>query len=301
LINNDAKIINGIKHSKNLTDKIKELVLKSEKLNNRKPSIAVILIGENSASEIYVKNKIKIAENIGIISKKIVYPSLISEEELLNKIKDLNVQSDIDGILVQLPLPIHISEENVILSIDPKKDVDGFHPINLGNLFLGNNNGMIPCTPLGCIYMLKKELGSLKGLNATIVGRSNIVGKPMQSLLLKENCTTAITHSKTRNLSEFTLKADILIAAIGMAEFIDNNYVKDEATIIDVGINRKKINNKIKILGDVNFNDVINKVKLITPVPGGVGPMTIACLMYNTVKASFLRNKHEFKEIIFDE
>ena len=295
------KIINGIKHSKNLTKKIKELVLKSERLNKRKPSIAVILIGENSASKIYVKNKIKTAENIGIISKKISYPSSISEKELLNKINDLNEQKDIDGILVQLPLPIHISEDKVILSIDPKKDVDGFHPINLGNLFLGNKNGMIPCTPLGCIYMLKKELGSLNGLNATIVGRSNIVGKPMQSLLLKENCTTTIAHSKTRNLSELTLKADILIAAIGMTEFIDDSYVKEKATVIDVGINRKKINDKIKILGDVNFNDVINKVNLITPVPGGVGPMTIACLMYNTVKASFLRNNHEFKEIIFDE
>merc|ERR1711991_851787 len=202
------------------------------------------------------------------------YPSSITEKELLNKIKDLNEQKDIDGILVQLPLPMHISEDKVILSIDPK---------NLGNLFLGNNNGMIPCTPLGCIYMLKKELGSLNGLNATIVGRSNIVGKPMQSLLLKENCTTTITHSKTRNLSEFTLKADILIAAIGITEFIDKNYVKDKATVIDVGINRKKINDKIKILGDVNFNDVINKVNLITPVPGGVGAMAIACLMYNTV------------------
>ena len=179
--------------------------------------------------------------------------------------------------------------------------MDGFHPINLGNLFLGNKNGMIPCTPLGCIYMLKKELGSLNGLNATIVGRSNIVGKPMQSLLLQENCTTTIAHSKTRNLSKFTLKADILIAAIGMTEFIDNSYVKDKAIVIDVGINRKKINGKSKILGDVNFNAVINKVNLITPVPGGVGPMTIACLMYNTVKASYLRNNHKFKEIIFDE
>ncbi len=297
----NMKIINGINHSQNLIESVKELVLNSERLNKRKPSISVILIGENSASEIYVKNKIKTAENIGIISKKIVYPSSITEKELLNKIKQLNQQKDIDGILVQLPLPMHISEDKVILSIDPKKDVDGFHPINLGSLFLGSNNGMIPCTPLGCIYMLKKELGSLNGLNATIVGRSNIVGKPMQSLLLKENCTTTITHSKTRNLSEFTLKADILIAAIGMTEFIDNSYVKDKATVIDVGINRKKINDKIKILGDVNFNDVINKVNLITPVPGGVGPMTIACLMYNTVKASFLRNNHEFKEIIFDE
>ena len=301
MISDNMKIINGIKHSQNLIESVKELVSKSERLNKRKPSIAVILIGSNSASEIYVKNKVKTAENIGIISKKIVFPSSITEKELLNKIKDLNEQKDIDGILVQLPLPMHISEDKVILSIDPKKDVDGFHPINSGNLFLGNYNGMIPCTPLGCIYMLKKELGSLNGLNATIVGRSNIVGKPMQSLLLKENCTTTITHSKTRNLSEFTLKADILIAAIGMTEFIDNNYVKDKATVIDVGINRKKINDKIKILGDVNFNDVINKVNLITPVPGGVGPMTIACLMYNTVKASFLRNNHEFKEIIFDE
>ena len=301
MISDNIKIINGINHSQNLIESVKELVLKSERLNKRKPSIAVILIGENSASEIYVKNKIKTAENIGIISKKIVYPSSITEKELLNKIKELNQQKDIDGILVQLPLPTHISEDKVILSIDPKKDVDGFHPINLGNLFLGNKNGMIPCTPLGCIYMLKKELGSLNGLNATIVGRSNIVGKPMQSLLLQENCTTTIAHSKTRNLSKFTLKADILIAAIGMTEFIDNSYVKDKAIVIDVGINRKKINGKIKILGDVNFNAVINKVNLITPVPGGVGPMTIACLMYNTVKASFLRNNHEFKEIIFDE
>ena len=298
---NDIKIIDGINHSKNLIESVKKLVLKSEKLNKRKPSIAVILIGENLASKIYVKNKIKTAEKIGIVSKRITLPSSISEKELLNKIKNLNEQREIDGILVQLPLPDHISEYKIILSIDPKKDVDGFHPINLGNLFLGNNNGMIPCTPLGCIYMLKKELGSLSGLNATIVGRSNIVGKPMQSLLLKENCTTTITHSNTRNLSGFTQKADILIAAIGMAEFIDNSYIKNEATIIDVGINRKKINDKNKILGDVNFDNVISKVNLITPVPGGVGPMTIACLMYNTVKASFLRNDYEFKEIIFDE
>ena len=295
------KIIDGINHSKKLIESVKELVSVSERLNKRKPSIAVILIGENTASKIYVKNKIKNAENIGITSKIITFPSSVSENELLKKIRALNEQKDIDGILVQLPLPIHISEYKIILSIDPKKDVDGFHPVNLGNLLLDNNFGMIPCTPLGCIYMLKKELGPLRGLNATIVGRSNIVGNPMQSLLLKESCTTIITHSKTRNLSEFTLKADILIAAIGMTEFIDNSYIKDKATVIDVGINRKKINDKIKILGDVNFNDVINKVNLITPVPGGVGPMTIACLMYNTVKASFLRNNHEFKEIIFDE
>ena len=195
---------------------------------------------------------------------------------------------------------MHISEDKVILSIDPKKDVDGFNPINVGNLASGFK-AIVPCTPLGCMILIKKIEKKIDGKHAVIIGRSNLNGKPMSQLLLKENCTTTITHSKTRNLSEFTLKADILIAAIGMTEFIDNCYVKDKATVIDVGINRKKINDKIKILGDVNFNDVINKVNLITPVPGGVGPMTIACLMYNTVKASFLRNNHEFKEIIFDE
>ena len=301
MTNSNLKIINGVNHSKRLIRNIKELALISENFNKRRPSIAVILIGKNSASEIYVKNKIKTAEEIGIKSIKITLPSSVSEKELLIKIKNLNEKKEIDGILVQLPLPKHISEEKIIFSIDPEKDVDGFHPVNLGNLFLGNNKGMIPCTPLGCIYMLKKELGSLNGLNATIVGRSNIVGKPMQSLLLKENCTTIIAHSNTKNLCEFTTKADILVTAIGRPEFIDKSYIKDEATIIDVGINRKKVNDKNKILGDVNFDDVISKVSLITPVPGGVGPMTIACLMYNTVKASFLRNNHEFKESIFDE
>ena len=294
-------LIDGKQAAAELRQELKEEVSELKQKYNQVPGLTVILIGDLTPSQIYVRNKEKSAIEVGLKSDVIRYPDSVEEKTVLEKIGELNKDNSVSGILVQLPLPKHISEENVILSIDPKKDVDGFHPINLGNLFLGNNNAMIPCTPLGCIYMLKKELGSLNGLNATIVGRSNIVGKPMQSLLLKENCTTTITHSKTRNLSEFTLKADILIAAIGMAEFIDNNYVKDEATIIDVGINRKKINNKIKILGDVNFNDVINKVNLITPVPGGVGPMTIACLMYNTVKASFLRNNHEFKEIIFDE
>ena len=280
MINNDTKIINGVNHSKNLIESIKKLVLESEKLNKRKPSIAVILIGENSASEIYVKNKIKTAENIGIISKKIVYPSSITEKELLNKIKDLNEQKDIDGILVQLPLPMHISEDKVILSIDPKKDVDGFHPINLGNLFLGNNNGMIPCTPLGCIYMLKKELGSLNGLNATIIGRSNIVGKPMQSLLLKENCTTTITHSKTKDLKGECLKGDIIVAAVGMPELVKGDWVKKDAIVIDVGINKTEKG----IVGDVAFDEVSKNAKALTPVPGGVGPMTIACLLKNTVE-----------------
>lgn len=300
MFNSSSKIINGIQHSKNLLHRVKTLASVSEDFNKRKPCIAVILVGENSASEIYVKNKIKTANNIGIKSIKISYPSSVLENDLLSQIKKLNDQNEVDGILVQLPLPNHISEEKIVLSIDPSKDVDGFHPINFGNLFLGNYT-MLPCTPLGCLHLLKKELGSLSGLNAVIVGRSNIVGKPMQSLLLKENCTTIITHSKTINLSEFTLKADILISAIGKPKFIKKNHIKPGSVVIDVGINRIKLDNKNKIVGDVDFEDVIEKVKSITPVPGGVGPMTIACLMYNTVKASYLRNNNKFKEVIFDE
>ena len=296
-----SHILDGKKVAQKLKDSLKIEIENIKSKFNRVPGLAVVQVGNVAASSVYVKAKTKAAKEVGINVFDHHLEDTTNQNDLINLINQLNSNEEVDGILVQLPLPMHISEDKVILSIDPKKDVDGFHPINLGNLFLGNNNGMIPCTPLGCIYMLKKELGSLNGLNATIVGRSNIVGKPMQSLLLKENCTTTITHSRTKNLSEFTLKADILIAAIGMTEFIDNSHIKDKATVIDVGINRKKINDKIKILGDVNFNDVINKVKLITPVPGGVGPMTIACLMYNTVKASFLRNNHEFKEFIFDE
>ena len=292
-------ILDGKETSDQIKLEIRDEVNKMKLKGERVPHLAAVIVGNDGASLTYVGSKVRSCDYVGFKSSLIEFNNDISEKKLLEEIEKLNHNPILDGYIVQLPLPKHINEQKILLAIDPKKDVDGFHPINLGNLFLGNNNGMIPCTPLGCIYILKKELGSLNGLNAIIVGRSNIVGKPMQSLLLKENCTTTITHSKTKNLSEFTLKADILIAAIGMTEFIDNSYVKDKATIIDVGINRKKINDKIKILGDVNFNDVINKVNLITPVPGGVGPMTIACLMYNTVKASFLRNNHEFKEMIF--
>lgn len=296
----NVKIIDGIYHSKKLLKKVSDLVVKSTNLNGRKPNIAVILVGDNPASEIYVKNKIKIANKLSIETNKIKFDSNISEKKLLSKISGLNEDENIDGILVQLPLPSHISENKVILSIDPLKDVDGFHPTNFGNLLIGDFK-MIPCTPLGCLYLLKNELKSLDGLNVVIIGRSNIVGKPIQCLLLKENCTVTITHSKTKNLSEITSKADILITAIGKANFVSQNFVKSNSIIIDVGINRIKLDNKNKIVGDVDFQDVLYKVKKITPVPGGVGPMTVACLMYNTVKASLTRNKHKFKEIIFDE
>ena len=296
----NSKIIDGVFHSEELLKKVGKIVTKLINIINRKPCIAVILVGCNPASEIYVKNKIKIANTVSIDSKKIQFQENISEQELLNEIHVLNNDKNIDGILVQLPLPSHISEKRVTLSIDPEKDVDGFHPINLGHLLTGDQK-MIPCTPLGCLYLLKSELKSLDGLSAVIIGRSNIVCKPMQCLLLKENCTVTIAHSKTKNLSEISSKADILIAAVGKANLINKKFVKSNSTIIDVGINRLKHNDKNIIVGDVQFLDVIDKAKKITPVPGGVGPMTIACLMYNTVKASFVRNNYDFKENIFDE
>ena len=253
---------------------------------NRRPSLAVIIVGDNPASKIYVKNKIRVAEENNIQSIEITLPAQTSEEELLKRIDSLNKEVEVDGILVQLPLPKHISEQKVINMISPEKDVDGFHPINFGKLYMGIPN-FIPCTPLGCLYMIKNEVRDLNGKSAVIIGRSNIVGKPMASLLLSSNCTVTITHSKTENLKEHCKKADILIAAVGSPEMIDNTYVNENTIIIDVGINRIKTNgDKSKLVGDADFNSLINKVKAITPVPGGVGPMTIAMLVENTVEAA---------------
>lgn len=288
------KIINGKYIAENLLEKIKKKSLAFKKETNRSPTLVVIIVGANPASKIYVNNKIKKSQSVNIQSIKIQLPVDIKESEILKKIEELNSDDNIDGILVQLPLPQHISTVNVINQISISKDVDGFHPINFGNLCLGNDT-IVPCTPLGCLYLIKKEIQSLDGLNVTILGRSNIVGKPIQALLLNENCTTTITHSKSKNLQDFTKQADILIVAIGKPEFITEEYVKKDSFIIDVGINR--IISNQKIVGDVKFNNVIKKVKKITPVPGGVGPMTIAMLMYNTLKLSFTRNKIYFKKI----
>ena len=208
----------------------------------------------------------------------------ISEEDLRNEIKKLNDDSNIHGILVQLPLPKHISQKDIIQIIDPNKDVDGFHPINVGNLSSGND-AMVPCTPLGCYYLIKKVIPNLSGLDAVVIGRSNINGKPMAQLLLKENCTVTIVHSKTKNIKEICKNGDIIIAAVGQAKMVKSDWVKDTAIIIDVGINRIEINGKNKIVGDVDFDNIHGKVKGISPVPGGVGPMTIACLLENTLKA----------------
>ena len=274
-------IIDGKKIAEQLRDKIKSDIKKMS--DNNKPGLAVILIGEHPASQIYVRNKEKFANEVGINSSVLRFDENISEEDLKNEIKKLNDDPNVHGILVQLPLPKHISQKDIIQSIDPDKDVDGFHPINVGNLSSGNN-AMVPCTPLGCYYLIKKVIPNLSGLNAVVIGRSNINGKPMAQLLLKENCTVTIVHSKTKNIEEICKNGDIVIAAVGKAKMVKSDWVKDTAVIIDVGINRIEINGKNKIVGDVDFDNIQDKVKGISPVPGGVGPMTIACLLKNTVE-----------------
>ena len=297
------KIIDGKIYAEKLLKEISPLSKEFLKNFNREPSLTVIQVGDNPASKIYVKNKILTAKKNGIKSKEILLASDVSEDELMQHISILNKDKNVDGILVQLPLPKHISEKKIINIIDPSKDVDGFHPTNFGNLFMGDSK-FIPCTPLGCLYMLKHEIKDIKGKNAVIVGRSNIVGKPMASLLLSSDCSVTITHSRTKNIQEHTRKADILIVAVGIPEMIDENFIKPGAIVIDVGINRLETkttdntSNKGVIVGDVKFERVFKFAKKITPVPGGVGPMTIACLMHNTVKAAYINKKNDFINIL---
>ena len=272
-------IIDGKKEAEVLREEIKKEIISIKNKTNKSPALTVILVGDFAPSQIYVKNKEKISKEVGINSNVIKYPKDVSEEEILKKIKELNNDKNVSGILVQLPLPDQISKEKVINLIDPLKDVDGFSPINAGNLASGYN-AIVPCTPLGCLLMLKKVEKNLSGKHAVIIGRSNLNGKPLAQLLLKENCTVTITHSKTKNLKEECLKADILIAAVGVANLVKKDWVKSGSVIIDVGINKQGD----KIVGDVNFEEVKDKVKAITPVPGGVGPMTIACLLKNTLE-----------------
>ncbi len=271
-------IIDGKKEAENLRNEIKKEIKLLKEKTNKEPSLSVILIGNHAPSEIYVKNKAKKSEEVGIKSDIIRYPESVSEKEILEKIKKLNEDNNVSGILVQLPLPKQISKKKIINIIDPSKDVDGFNPINVGNLASGNNS-IIPCTPLGCSLLIKKVDKNLSGKHAVIIGRSNLNGKPMAQLLLKENCTVTIVHSKTKNIKERCAEADILVSAAGMPQFVKKDWVKRDSIIIDVGIN--KLNNEI--VGDVDFNDVKDKVRAITPVPGGVGPMTIACLLKNTL------------------
>ena len=297
------KMIDGKMYARKLLGEIYPLSKEFLKDFNRKPCLTVIQVGDNSASKIYVKNKILTAKKNGIDSKEILLTSNVSEDELIQHISALNRDENVDGILVQLPLPKHISEKKIINIINPSKDVDGFHPTNLGKLFIGVPK-FVPCTPLGCLYMLKNEIENIKGKNAVIIGRSNIVGKPMASLLLSSHCSVTITHSRTKNIQEHTRKADILIVAVGIPEMIDETYIKPGAIVIDVGINRLKSKNECHashkgiIVGDVNFPKAIKIANKITPVPGGVGPMTIACLMHNTVKAAYNNKKHAFINVL---
>ena len=272
-------IIDGKKEAEVLREEIKKEIISIKKKTNRVPGLAVILVGDHVPSQIYVKNKEKSSKEVGINSSVIKYSKDVSEEEILKKIKELNNDNSVSGILVQLPLPDQIRKDKIINSIDPSKDVDGFSPINVGNLALGYD-GIVPCTPKGCLMLIKKIEQDLSGKHAVIIGRSNLNGKPMAQLLLKENCTITIAHSKTKDLKEKCLKADILVAAVGAANLVKKDWVKDGSIIIDVGINKQGD----KIVGDVSFEEVKNKVKAITPVPGGVGPMTIACLLKNTLE-----------------
>ena len=272
-------ILDGKKESALLREEIKKEILEIKKKTNKSPGLSVILIGDFLPSQIYVKNKEKNSKEVGINSEIIKYPKEVKESEVLEKIQKLNNNNNVSGILVQLPLPAHISKEKIINAIIPSKDVDGFHPINVGNLSSGYK-AIVPCTPLGCLLLIKKVEKNLAGKHAVIIGRSNLNGKPMAQLLLKEDCTVSIVHSKTKDLKSECQKADILVAAVGVANLVKGDWVKKNSIIIDVGIN--KIADKI--VGDVDFEHVKNKVKAITPVPGGVGPMTIACLLKNTLE-----------------
>jgi methylenetetrahydrofolate dehydrogenase (NADP+)/methenyltetrahydrofolate cyclohydrolase len=252
------------------------------------PGLTVVLVGNNPASEIYVRTKLKHAAEAGIRSRDIRLPADVTHAALLDHIAALNADESVDGILVQMPLPSHIDADAVTAAIDPQRDVDGFHPLNAGYLVAGWST-LTPCTPLGCIILLRQTLGELAGLNALVLGRSNIVGKPMALLLLRESCTVTIAHSRSRDLPDLCRRADIVIAAIGRPEFVRGAWLKPGATVIDVGINRVERDGKRRVVGDVAFAEALGVAGAITPVPGGVGPMTIACLLENTLHAACLR------------
>ena len=272
-------IIDGKKEAEIIESEIKKEISDLKTKIKKIPSLTVILIGDYAPSQIYVKNKEKKAKAVGMNSEIIKYPKTVSEKEVLNKIAELNRNESTAGILVQLPLPDQINKEKIINAIHPSKDVDGFNPVNVGNLSSGYKS-IVPCTPLGCLLLIKKVEPDLSGKHAVIIGRSNLNGKPMAQLLLKENCTVTVVHSKTNSLQNECLKADILVAAAGVPNLVNRDWVKEDVIVIDVGINKVGDN----IIGDVNFDDLKGKVKAITPVPGGVGPMTIACLLKNTLE-----------------
>ena len=285
-----GKLIDGKKFADNLCNKIAEEVIKL-KDKNITPGLAVVRIEGDPASAVYVNMKAKKTKEVGMHSVTKILDKNTSQNDLLKVVEELNNDKSINGILVQLPLPKQINADSVINTINPDKDVDGFHAINTGRLWT-NIDSLVPCTPLGCKMLLLDELKDLTGKKAIIVGRSNIVGKPMASLLISENCTVTIAHSKTENLKDEVKKSDIVIAAVGVPEMIKGSWIKPGATVIDVGINRIE-NGEKKLVGDVEFNEAVKIAGAITPVPGGVGPMTIACLLHNTLIATCRKNKLE--------
>jgi len=272
-------LIDGKKIAAELREELRKEVLELKAKQNKIPGLTVILIGDMAPSQIYVRMKEKAANEVGLKSEVIRYPEAVEEKIVLDKIEELNKDESISGILVQLPLPKHIDKQKVIETILPGKDVDGFHPMNVGNLSSGYESS-VPCTPLGCYLMIKKIEPNLSGKKAVMIGRSNLNGKPMAQLLLKENCTVTITHSKTKDLKAECLDADIIVAAVGIPELVKADWVKKDAIVIDVGINKTDKG----IVGDVAFEEVSKVAKALTPVPGGVGPMTIACLLKNTIE-----------------
>ncbi len=276
-----GEIIDGKKLAKEIQEKVTREVAELVK-EGKKPGLAVVLVGDNQASRTYVRNKQKRTEEAGMKSVLIELPENVTEEKLLSVVEELNEDKTIHGILVQLPLPEHISEEKVIDTISYDKDVDGFHPVNVGNLFIGKDS-FVPCTPAGIIELIKSTGTQIEGKRAVVIGRSNIVGKPVAQLLLNENATVTIAHSRTKDLPQVAKEADILVVATGLAKFVKKDYIKPGAVVIDVGMDRDENN---KLCGDVDFDDVLEEAGFITPVPGGVGPMTITMLLANTLKAA---------------
>lgn len=284
-----AKILDGKQFAAHIRAKVADHVARLKEGHGLTPGLAVVLVGEDPASQVYVRSKGKQTVEVGMASFEHKLSADTSEADLLELIAKLNHDPEVHGILVQLPLPSHLNSDLVINSIDPAKDVDGFHISNVGLLGTGQKS-MVPCTPLGCLMMLRDHHGSLSGMNAVVVGRSNIVGKPMAQLLLGDSCTVTIAHSRTRDLAETCRRADILVAAVGRPEMVPGDWVKPGATVIDVGINRIERDGKTVLVGDVHFDSAAQVAGAITPVPGGVGPMTIACLLANTVTAACRAN-----------
>ncbi|MCH8172018.1 MAG: bifunctional methylenetetrahydrofolate dehydrogenase/methenyltetrahydrofolate cyclohydrolase FolD [Proteobacteria bacterium] len=293
-----TKIIDGRAMAAEVREQVSRKVAALNQRHGLVPGLAVVLVGNNPASQIYIRNKGKATKAAGMNSFEHRFDALLSEGDLLKLIDQLNKDQKVNGILVQLPLPDHINAAKVISAISPDKDVDGFHVINAGLLATGGD-GLVPCTPLGCLLMLKKYAGQLSGKNALVIGRSNIVGKPMAQLLLKESCTVTIGHSKTRDLKKECLRADIIVAAVGVAHLVKGDMIKSGAVIIDVGQNvipaPEKGEGKTRLVGDVDFEAALGVASAITPVPGGVGPMTIACLLKNTLTATL--KQHGIPEI----